>query len=100
MWRKVVAKQVEHRISQRQSKNPKRHARKTLLSELKFDNSALQTDHGRVRSIVGAQFRENVPDLALDSFFADRELRRNLFVSIPFGNQTQHSDFRRRERVI
>jgi hypothetical protein len=38
--------------------------------------------------------------LALDGFFADRELRRNLFVGIPFGNQTQHTDFRRRQRVI
>ena len=38
--------------------------------------------------------------MALDGFFADRELRRNLFVGIPFGNQPQYADFRRGQRVI
>src|SRR5208282_5154096 len=80
--------------------SPKRLPRITLLSELKFDNSALQTDHRGLSSVVGAQFREDVPDLALDGFFADGELGRNLFVGIPFGNQTQHPDFRRGKRVI
>src|SRR5258707_15865491 len=100
MWRKVVAKQVEHRISQRQPKTPKRRARNTLLSELKLDDSALQTDHRGVGSVVGAQFGEDVPDLSLDRFFADRKLRRNLFIGIPFRNQSQYTDFRWGQRVI
>jgi len=70
------------------------------LSELKLDDSALQTDHRGVGSVVGAQFGEDVSDLALDGFFADRELRGNLFVSIPFGNQTQDTDFRWGQGVI
>jgi hypothetical protein len=49
--------------------------------------------HGGMGSVVGAQFGEDVPDLALDGFFADRELRCNLFVCIAFGNQTQPTDF-------
>ncbi len=50
----------------------KRAAQTTLLGKLKLDDSALQTDHRGVGSVVGAQFGEDVPDLALDGFFADR----------------------------
>jgi hypothetical protein len=69
------------------------------LSELKLDDSALQTDHGGVGSVVGAQLEEDVSDLALDGFFADGELRGNLFVGIPFGNQPQHTHFCRGLRL-
>src|SRR6202045_5442214 len=100
MWRKVVAKQVEHRISPRQPKAPKGGRENTLLSELKLDDSALQTDHRGVSSVVGAQFGEDVSDLALDGFFTDGELRGNLFVGLPFANQTQDAHFSRGQRVI
>jgi hypothetical protein len=38
--------------------------------------------------------------LAPDGFFADGELRGNLFVGIPVGNQPQHTHFCRVQRVI
>ena len=100
MWRKVVAKQVEHRISPRQPKAPKGGRVNTLLSELKLDDSALQTDHRGVGSVVGPQLGENASDLALDGLFADGKLRGNLFVGIPFANQTQDTDFRWGQGVI
>src|ERR1700688_3462727 len=53
----------------------KRAAKLTLLRKLKLNDSALHADHRGVGSVVGAQFGEDVPDLTLDSFFADRELR-------------------------
>ena len=80
--------------------SPKRLARNTLSSELKFDNSALQTYHRGVGSVVGTQFGEDVSDLALDGFFADRKLHCNLFVGIPLGNQAQDAHFCRGQRVI
>jgi hypothetical protein len=64
------------------------------LSKLKLDDSALDADHGGVGSVVGAQFGEDIPDVALDGFFANRKLRGNPFVGIPFGNQAQDADFR------
>ena len=61
----------------------------------------------RFRPIIAAWVRSLAPslermfsDLALDGFFADRELRGNLFVGIPFGNQPQHTHFCRGQRVI
>jgi hypothetical protein len=57
------------------------------LSELKLDDSALQPKHRGVSSVVGAQFGEDVSDLAFGGFFAAGELRGNLFIGIPFGNQ-------------
>ena len=51
-------------------------------------------------SVVGAQFGEDVSDLALYGFFADGELHGNLFVGIPFGDQPQHTHFCRGQRVI
>ena len=50
--------------------------------------------------VVGAQFGEDVPDLALDGFLADRKLRSNLFVGIPFANQTQDTYFRSGQGVM
>ena len=70
------------------------------MSYLNLDDSALQTDHRGVGPVVGTQFGEDVPDLALDCLFADRELRGNLFVGIPFRDQPQDADFRRGQRVI
>ena len=73
--------------------SPKRLVRNTLSSELKFDDSALQSYHRGVGSVVGAQFGEDVSDLALDSFFAQRKLRGNLFVGISARNQPQDLNF-------
>jgi len=72
----------------------------TLLSKLKLDNSALHADHGGVSSVVGAQFGKDVPDLALDGLFADGELRGNLFVGIPLGDQTQDAHLCRGQRIF
>src|SRR6267154_3430315 len=80
--------------------SPKRQVRITLSSELKFDDSALQAYHGGVSSVAGAQFREDVSDLAFYGFFTDRKMRGNLFIGIPFSNQTQNEHFCRAQRVI
>ena len=82
------------------TESPKRLARITLLSELKFEDSALQTYHRGVGSVVGAQFGEDVSDLAFDGFFTDRKLRCNLLIGIPFGNQAQDAHFCWGQRVI
>jgi len=73
--------------------SPKGLVRITLSSELKFDDSALQTYHRGVGSVVGTQFGEDVSDLAFDGFFTDRKMRGNLFIGIPFGNQAQDAHF-------
>ena len=70
--------------SRRKNKNPlkvrglpmraaslKRLVQTTLWSELKFNDSALEADHGGVGPVIRAQFGEDVTDLALDGFFAD-----------------------------
>src|SRR5208283_523641 len=80
--------------------SPKRLMRITLSSELKLYDSAPQTDHGGMGPVMRAQFGEDVPDLALDGLFANRELSSYLFVGIPFGNQPQDTDFRRGQKVI
>jgi hypothetical protein len=49
--------------------------RNTLSSKLKLDDSALDADHGGMRSVVGTQFGKDAPDLSLNGFFADRKLR-------------------------
>src|SRR5271154_5271640 len=72
----------------------------TLLSELKFDDSALQTYHRGVGSVVGAQFGEDVSDLAFDGFFTDGKLSGNLLIGISFGNQAQDAHFCRAQRII
>ena len=63
------------------------------LSELGFDDAALHANRGGMGSVVSAQFGEDVLDSALDGFFGDRELIRNLFIRIPRRNQAQHTDF-------
>ena len=61
--------------------------------ELQLDDPSLQSDHGRVGSIVGAQFRKDALDPALHGFLRDGELIRNLLVRIPGCDQSQHGDF-------
>src|SRR5258707_851102 len=83
-----------------QPRTLKRSAQATLLSYLNLDDSALHPDHRGMGTVVGAQFGEDVPDLALDSLFADRELCSNLIVGIPFGDQPQDTDLRWGQGVI
>ena len=68
------------------TESPKGVVQITLSSELKFDNSALQTYHRGVGSVVGAQFGEDVSNPALDRFFGDRQLIRDLLIRISGGN--------------
>jgi hypothetical protein len=53
-----------------------------------------------VRAVVGVQFGEDALDSALDGFFGDRELIRDLLVGEPLGNQTEDADFRRGQRLL
>src|SRR5271170_2408348 len=65
-----------------------------------LDDPALEPNHGGVGSVLGAQFGEDVPDLALHGVLTGRDLRRDLFVGIPAGDETQDTDFRRGQRVV
>jgi hypothetical protein len=67
---------------------------------LEFDDAAPQPDHGSMSSIVRVQFREDASDLALDSFFADGELRSNFLIAISLGNQTKNPDFCGSESIV
>ena len=51
-------------------------------------------------SVICPQFCEYISDLAFNRFFRDRELRSDLFVRIPLGNQLPDADFRWRERIV
>src|SRR5712664_4280385 len=97
---RAVSIEVEVTRCPAQPESLKRTAENTLSGKLELDDSAFQADHGGMRSVVGPQFGQDVSDLALDGFFADRKLGSNLFVGIPFGNQAQDTDFRRGQRVI
>ena len=46
--------------------------------KLQLDDSSFQADHCRLRSVVGAQFGEDVLDSPLNGFLGDGELIRNL----------------------
>src|SRR3984957_20456699 len=65
-----------------------------------LNDPALEPDHGGVGSVLGAQFGEDVPNLTLHRVLAGRQLRRDLFVGIPLGNETQDTDFCRRQRIV
>jgi hypothetical protein len=69
-------------------------------ARLQLDDSSLQADHGRLRSIVGAQFGEDVLDSPLDGFLGDLELIRDLLIGISGCDQAEHIDFCRRQRII
>src|SRR5580765_1101341 len=99
MSNKGVSIEVGYEIPMR-PKTLKGSDQRTLLSYLNLDDSALQTDRRGVGTVVGAQFGEDVPDLTLDRFFADRKLRRNLFIGISFRNQAQDTHFCRSQGVI
>ena len=75
-------------------------ARRGTQLRLQFDDSSLQPDHGRLRSVVGAQFGEDVLDSPLDSLLGDRELIGDLLVGVSGGDQAEHVDFCRRQGVI
>src|SRR5258708_12156091 len=82
------------------TETPNRLISRTLSGDLdsfersELDDAALESDHGGVGSVLGAQFGEDVPDLALHRVLAGRELRGDLFVRIPLGNEAQDTDFR------
>ena len=57
-------------------------------------------DHGRLRSVVGAQFGKDVLDSPLDGLLGDRELIRDLLIGISGCDQAEHVDFCRRQGII
>lgn len=63
---------------------------------LSLNDSALHSNHGGVSAVFGSQFGKDVSDLTLHGVFAHRKLLCNLLICIAFGNQPQHTDFRRR----
>ena len=71
-----------------------------VAASLYFDNSALQSDGDGVGPVIGVQFGEDVLDVALHGFFGERQLRGDLLVRIPAGDQSQYVDFSRGQSVI
>ena len=67
---------------------------------LQFDDPSLHANHGGLGAIIGVQLRKDGFDPALNGFFRNRELICDLLVGIACGNQSQHSDFRRRQCVV
>src|SRR6185369_4217690 len=51
---------------------PKRSRRIILSGSLELYDSALQSDHGRVGTVFGAQFRKDISHLTFHSIVADR----------------------------
>jgi hypothetical protein len=60
---------------------------------LELDDSALQANGDGVGSVVCAEFREDILDVAFYSFLSDPELICNQFVCIPCRNQPENFDF-------
>ena len=74
---------------------PPRKGRRSLLfrGSRKLDDSALQPDHGCVRSVIGAELEQDTLDRTFYALFLDVELSRDLLVRIAPGNQVEDSDF-------
>jgi hypothetical protein len=68
--------------------------------ELQLDDSSLQSDHGRLRSVVGAQFGKDILDSLFDGFLGDRELIRDLLIGISGCDQAEHFDLCRCQGII
>ncbi len=50
--------------------------------------------------VVYLQFRENILDVALHSFFTNIQICADLFISHAFRNKLQHFDLSRRQRPL
>src|SRR5580765_227573 len=87
MLRIDAAHQIEMMNLLKFGRKPKKIGWNHSFEGLEFDDSALQPDHGGMSSIVGVQFGKDASNLALDSFFADCELRTNFLVAISLRNQ-------------
>jgi hypothetical protein len=72
----------------------------SLVQVYGFDDSALEPYHGRVGAILRAQLGKDVFDSSLNSFLGHGELRCNLLIGIPGGNQPSDIGFRRRQSLI
>ena len=71
----------------------------TCDAKLELDNPSLQPDHRGMRAILGAQLRQDISHLTLDSLFAELERPGDLFVCVTLRDQPQDTHFRRRKRV-
>jgi hypothetical protein len=70
-----------------------RHQLEQFTSIFQNNDSALYRDCYGVRPIVGTEFSEDCLHMSFDSFFRDRKMRGNDFVSTPCGNLPQHFQF-------
>ena len=96
MLRIGAAHQIEMMNLIKSGRKPKKIGLNHSFEGLQFDDSAPQPNQCCMGSIVRAQFGKDVFDLALDSFFADCELRTNFLVAISLSNQAKNPDFCRR----
>ena len=67
---------------------------------LNLDNAALDADDRRVRAVVGLEFCENALDPSFDRVLGDAEVSPNLLVRLPLGDEAQHNQFGRCQRLI
>jgi hypothetical protein len=72
----------------------------TALDAREVNDSSLQADDRRVRPVIGVEFRKNALDAPFDGVFCDAELIGNLLVRVPVGDQAQHHQFGRCQRLI
>ena len=60
----------------------------------------LTADDRGVRTVVGVEFRKNALDSPFDGVLGDAEVIRNLLVRLPGGDEAQHDEFGRCQRLI
>ena len=78
----------------RRGPNPQKLASPyTSFEGLQFDDSAFESDGHRVGSVVRAQFRKDVLDMALNGLLGDRQLICDQFVCVSRGDQSENFDF-------
>src|SRR6516165_1069245 len=82
------------------AETPERTDETPLSWNLEIDDAAPQSNHDRVGPVAGSELRQNFADLSLDGLFAQTEPSGDLFVGFTLGNQAQHADLRRSERVV
>ena len=74
-----------------------RDQRATLWGErcLKLNDSALQSQHDRVRPVTRAQLGKDAFDMSFDRMFRNGEFVGNEFVRVTAPDQRQYLDFPR-----
>lgn len=71
-----------------------------LSRGLEIDDAALQANGDGMSAVVGAEFREDILDVAFDRLFGDAQLIGDDFVCVPGSDQAQDLDFAGGQGVV